>query len=279
MLKGLAPQFQQYESSQGANPSTSPGTTISNPGSANTKNTTWTTLIASTSFDAQLVIVHLAASAAGATNTSTLIDIGIGAAASETVLIPDLLAGFVGSPSAQGFPRHIILPLYVPAGSRLSARSQSVRTTGSTLVWVELLGGSRFPSWWCGEEVKAYGITAASSIGTNVTPGSSSAEGSWTSIASTSQAHKAVALMVQGSNTDTVMQSAGLTYDVGIDTTSTAILAQDYLARTNTAETMGYWGIWWPAFVDIPSGTTLAVRGSATVGTPDVLDVALYGVS
>ena len=280
MLLGVAPQFQQYESSQAAAPASSPGTAINNPGSANTKDTTWTTLIASTSFDAQLVLVHLSESAAGSTNTSTLIDIGIGAASSESVLIPDMLAGWASTPSAAGgHPRHLILPLYVPAGSRLSARSQSVRTTGSTKVWVELLGGPRSPAWWCGSQVKAYGITAASSIGTNVTPGSSSAEGSWTSIATTTQDHKALALMVQGSNTDTIMQAAGLTYDVGIDTSSTSILMSDYGMKTNTNEAAGNMGVWWPIFAPIPSGTVLAVRGSSTVGTPDVLDVALYGVS
>lgn len=281
MLLGVAPQFQQYESTQSANATTTPGTTVSNPvGSANTKNTTWTQLIASTSFDTHLILVHLSGSDAGSTNTSTLIDIGIGAAASESVLIPDLLAGYCPSASAAGgFPRHIILPLYIPAGSRLSARSQSVRTAGSTRVWVELLGGPRNPGWWCGEQVIAYGITAASSIGTNVTQGGSSAEGSWTAIGTTSQDHKAVCLMVQGSNTDTVMQSAGQNWDVGIDTSSTSILGENFLTRTQTSETLGYYGLWLPIYSNIPSGTALAVRGSSTVGTPDVIDVALYGVS
>lgn len=280
-VKNRPPQFQQYESTQSAAPTFTPGTVVNNPtGSANTKDTTWTTLIASTSFDAQLVLVYISASGLASTNTATLIDIGIGAAASETVLIPDLLAGWSPAPTTLGgFPRHAIFPLYVPAGSRLSARSQSVRTTGSTRVWVELLGGPRGPEWWCGSEVKAYGITSASSIGTNVTQGGSSAEGSWTSIGTTSQQHKALIFMAQGSNTDTVMQTAGQDWDVGIDTTSTAILAEDFLSMTSTAEQLGSLGVWMPIYSDIPSGTVLAARGSSSVATPDVIDVALYGVS
>jgi hypothetical protein len=280
-VRPLPPQFQQYESSQSANPTNSPGTTVNNPtGAANTKDTTWTTLIASTSFDAQMLIVHISGSATSSTDTSTLIDIGIGAAASESVLVPDLLAGWAGAAAALGgFPRHVILPLYVPAGSRLSARSQSVRTTGSTKVWVELLGGPRGADWWCGSEVKAYGITGASSRGTNVTQGGSSGEGSWTSIGTTSQDHKAVCLLVQGSNTDTTMQNAGQAWDVAIDTTSPAILMENFLTQTSTGEALGQLGIWLPVYADFVSGSVLAVRGSCTVATPDVIDVALYGVS
>jgi hypothetical protein len=277
----FAPQFQQYESTQSAAPTNLPGTTVNNPtGAANTKDTTWTTLIASTSFDAQLALVHIQGSSLSSTNTATLIDIGIGAAASETVLIPDLLAGYSPPPAALGgFPRHAIFPLYIPAGSRLSARAQSVRTTGSTKVWIELLGGAHGPDWWCGEQVIAYGITAASSIGTNVTQGGTSSEGSWTSIGTTSQDHKALIFLVHGSNTDTTMQTSAQNWDVGIDTTSTAILAQDFLSMSGTAESIGQHGIWMPIYADVPSGSVLAVRGSASVASPDVLDVALYGVS
>lgn len=279
-VRSLAPQFQQYESTQAAAPSTSPGATISNPvGGANTKDTTWTTLIASTAFDAQMVLVHIQGSAVSGVNTSTLIDIGIGAAASETVIIPNLLAGYAGAPSAQGFARHAMFPLYIPAGSRLSARSQSVRITGSTKVWIELLGGPRDTAWWCGQQVIDYGIALASSMGTNVTQGGSSSEGSWTSVATTTQEHKALVFMVQGSNTDVVMQSAAQNWDVGLDTTSTALLQENFLSRTNTSEAMGYHGLWLPIYANLPSGSPLAVRGSATAATPDVMDVALYGVS
>lgn len=275
-----APAFSLYENNASATPSTnSPGATVSNPaGGANTKNTTWTQLIASTAFDAQLIVVELAGSAANATDTSTLIDIGIGAAAAETVIIPDLLAGFIPTPDV-GSCRSYIFPLYIPSGSRLSARSASVRTTGSTRVFVKLYGGPRNPeAWWCGSQVTAYGINTADSGAVSVTAGNSGAEtASPVSIGTTSADHKCLVVGVQP-NSATVTAKA-YHFDVGIDTASTTWLRQDDLyLNTSTTETSWPGVTWWPIFAPIPNGTVLVVGGECS-GTADAMDFALYGVS
>lgn len=274
-----APQFSLYDTStMPATPGEPGGVTVSNPaGAANTKNTTWTQLIASTAFDAQLVVIYVGSSSAAATDTSTLLDIGIGASTAETVIIPDLLAGGTGASNVGG--RHYIFPLYIPAGSRLSARSQSVRTTGSTLVSVQLYGGPRDPAnWWCGTQVTAYGISTADSGGTLVTAGNSGSEGSVVSIGTTSADHECLVVGMQPTGTTTA--SVQYHFDVGIDTTSTAWLVRDLFMRTDTSERMWSSGfVWWPIYSHIPSGSVLVAAGECS-GTADAAtDLAIYGVS
>jgi predicted secreted protein len=278
-----APQFTRYESHVTASPpaSTTYGTTVNNPaGAAHTKDTTWTQLIAASAFDAQLVVVNITSSSASNTNTSTLIDIGIGAAAAETVIIPDLLGGYCAAVGSVPGPRSYIFPLYIPAGSRISARAQSIRTTGSASVLVQLWGGPRNPdAWWCGQQVTAYGINAADSGAVAVTAGNSGAEtASPVSIGTTSAIHKALVLGVSG-NTNSYT-ALGYYWDVGIDTASTSWLIRDaYYYQSQSTEATGPAGqVWWPIFQNIPSGTVLVAGGECS-GVAESHDIAIYGVS
>lgn len=273
-----APQFSLFESNASATPAAGSGTTVSNPaGAANTKNTTWTQLIASTSFDSQLVVVTLANASATATDTSTLLDIGIGASTAETVIIPDLLAGQTTSSNLT--PRSYIFPLRIPSGSRVSARSQSVRTTGNNVVLIQLWGGPRDPDrWWAGSTVTAYGINTADSGGTAVTAGNTGAETATpVAIGTTSADHECIVAGVAGNNT----AFNGLTYhwDVGIDVASTSWLIRDALMmQTDTSERITPSGVWMPIFAHVPSGSVLVMGGECS-GTAQALDLALYGVS
>lgn len=92
--------------------------TITYSGTPHTKSG-WTEVIASTSGDAGFVWVQVGLFRGSAENTAALLDIGIGAAGSETVVIPNISVG--GSSGLN----HLI-PLKVAAGSRISARAQCV---------------------------------------------------------------------------------------------------------------------------------------------------------
>lgn len=276
----LAPQFSLYESNQ-TTPSDTPGTSIANPaGGANTKDTTWTTLVASLAFDVAMIGVHFSGSAVSATNTATLIDLGIGAAAAEEIVIPDLLAGWVPAGSTIGGFKSYYFPLYLPAGSRLSARAASVRTTGSVRCAVELWGGPRNPDAWVGQQVIAYGIDAANSRGTAVTAGASSAEGSWTEITSgTSQDHAAIVAAIGGATATTTMVNGTYLMDVGVGAATEAAIFENLRAREDTAEQVCQQQPWLPIYVPVPSGTRLVARLSSNSAGPVVNDCALYGVS
>jgi hypothetical protein len=271
-----------YESNAQATPDVSTlGTAVSNPaGAAHTKNTSWTQLIASSAFDTSLVVIHIMTSTAAATDTSVLLDIGIGAAAAETTIIPNLLAGHAASLNGNG-ARHYIFPLYIPAGSRISARTQSVRTTGGVTVFIELFGGAGSVGQnWVGQEVTAYGINTADSGGTAVTAGNSGAEGTVVSIGTTSRNHEALVIGCGGTNGTTVYNALAYYFDVGIDTASTAWLVRDYYyLQTATNEAMQQTTkVTLPIYASIPSGTVLAMGGECS-GTAQAIDFALYGVS
>lgn len=276
-----APQFSRYESNLDATPALASGTSVTHYGTAHTKNPTYTELIAATSFDACLVIVTVSGNNAGNADSSTLLDIAIGAATEESVIIPDLMAGWVVAMNVAGGARNYIFPLYVPSGSRLSGRTQSVLTTGGVNVVVQLYGSPRNPeAWWCGQTVTCYGANAATSAGTKFTLGSSGSEGTAVSVGTTTKDHECLVLGVQGHPDDTSLSASYAHLDVGIDASSTSWLSEDmYWLYTTAGETMGYPGtLWWPIFAPIPSGTSIVVGGeSSTIG--DSLSAAIYGIS
>src|SRR5687767_7460407 len=116
LILPCAPQFSLYESNITATPTQDPGTTVNHHTVAHTKNPTFTELIAATAFETQLIVLTLNSNNVAAGDSSSLMDIAIGAAAAESVIIPDLMAGFMGQGSAP--LRHYIFPLRIPAGSR-----------------------------------------------------------------------------------------------------------------------------------------------------------------
>jgi hypothetical protein len=136
----------------------------------NTKGTTPTELIASTAANSFGVFVHVDSTATSNTNTATLLDIMTGGAGSEVVLIPDLMVGWKLGRAVDVTLRTYYFPIFVPSGTRLSARSQSVVASKTCLVLVTLL---QRPTQlgWVGSRVTAYGVDAANSRGTTMTSG------------------------------------------------------------------------------------------------------------
>lgn len=113
------------------------GTTVTAPGSLNTKGA-WTEIVSSTASAFGLVYAGIQAAGATTMNASgVLIDIGIGAAAAETVLISDLY--YPGNASEFYRPNSTFtFGVSVPAGSRLSARYQ--RANANNAVDLLLVG-------------------------------------------------------------------------------------------------------------------------------------------
>ena len=85
----------------------------------------WSEMVASTSADSDFLVLG-ADVAQASTNTSTLIDVGIGAAGAESVVVAGLAVGGWAASS-------VAIPLKVPAGSRVAYRAQSIVTGGKTL--------------------------------------------------------------------------------------------------------------------------------------------------
>ena len=276
-----APSWTLHENNLPATPVTGPGLRVNFGSVAHTKGA-WEELFAATAFDTSSVVITVLVNTQSATDTSTLLDIGIGAAASESVIIPDLLAGFAQDSGIEPGPRSFTFPLYIPAGSRLAARAQSTRSSAWTVrVVVDLYGAPTSPDRpWVGQEVIAYGVNAATSGGVDVTAGNSGAEGTTTVIGTTTQDHKMLAVGVQGGVGLTNMGSSTYHWSLGIGATSTSWLIENGLVmRTDNLEGCGPIGFPWPnIYTGIPSGSELVMRGTCQ-GTADPLALALYGVS
>lgn len=256
------------------------GTSVSANASAHTKTTTPVELLASSAFDAFGIVVGLGnVGTAAGTNTRTLVDIMVGGGGSEIVLIPDLMCGQAGeSAGASSGPVYYYFPIYIPAGTRLSARSQSVAGSDTVHVSVALLQ-NQIAGKWYGSRVTAYGPSTATSTGVSHTP---STVGSY---ATTTQINAAIANRIKamqigvdlftGSSGASVRHlvriAAGSSTNYVVEglpiRESTTLESVDFNAANLLLSQMNF---------DIPSGSYLGVGAGAAHGV--ARGYAIYGV-
>ncbi len=249
------------------------GTNVFAPGTANTKTgAVWAQLIASTTRDTQWIEITV-------TNNSSarfLVDIGIGAAAAEVVLIPDLHAGNLNT----SFGGVYAFPLHIPAGSRLSARCQSSVLSTTVRVSARLMAGP-----WLGfgatGDVVAYGPTLADSGLVAVTAGAINTEGAWAELsAATAYQMKWINVGVFHDAT-AVVTGSGMLLDLAIGALGAEVVIVPDIVLRASVDTDGAGPEVSPIPVDIPAGVRLAARLQASIaaGTSTVWDVGVWGVS
>lgn len=188
---------------------TASGVSVAAAGTANTKGS-WTTIVASTAFDYDLVNVVGWAANSGNVANQYAFDIGVGAAASEVVVIPNLMVyELAGGPyiGAKSFDAQV--PVSIPAGSRIAARCQSTTASKAMRVWVDglrmggVLPGGLTPLQ--SQEWITYGVSTVSTAGTYVACSASGTPftwGSWTQIGTTTKAHQYIMPVVNAYWTD-----------------------------------------------------------------------------
>jgi hypothetical protein len=165
-------------SDQGTNAAGSVGTTLTAAGSANTKGS-YSQLVASTPGDAIGFLVTLVNPSNGI--NGFLVDIAIGGAGSEIVLIPNIPFGISNSASAFG-AMSLFVPCAIPAGSRVSARCQCSAASGTVTAQVTLLDGNFCELPPCAAP-QNYGTSTSTSFGTQIDPGATAnTKGSWAQI-------------------------------------------------------------------------------------------------
>lgn len=247
------------------------GTTLG-VSATNTKGS-WVQLSASTAFDAEGILVTIGGSVAG--SPSQLIDIGIGSAGNERIVVPDLLIS-----NRLGHPQSIWLPIRIKGGSRLAARAQSTATANVPKITVTIMSAN--PSGLPGfDRMTAYGIATGDSGGTNPDPGgTANTKGSYTQIvASTTNEMKAM-LLALSARANSAMTDAGWLFDFAIGAGgSERIVLPDQWAGAQTASDVITPSFVGPIACSIPAGTRLAVRcqSSITDATDRLLDTAWYG--
>lgn len=153
-------------------------------------------LIASTAADASSLMIQLrTTNVAAATRTSGVFEVMIGAGGSETPIIGPITFGYYNNQSTWN------LPIFIPAGSRLSIRVRTTRTS-IPLTWAYFIGyGMNRDSTGLPQRWIAYGMVdngTSNAQGTDVTPGNA-VWGSWTSLTtSTTHPHDLWLPMIDG---------------------------------------------------------------------------------
>jgi len=271
------------ESNFTGRPATTWGTILTSDGTAHVEPATETQLIASTSFDTDWVNIWLHTNNASATDSDSLVNIKVGAAASEVTIIPNLLAGWVstlppGNASGMGGPKYYGFPLRIPAGTRISATHRSVRISAAVTCMIELLGGGQ-GTHWTGTTVEAIGADTATSSGTYVTLGGAS-EGTLTRLgasdgAATVGSEWGFVQPMLGGNTDTTMNAGLLTCDLG---TSAAVIPglDEFIMWSAAQEVSGNMAA--GRYCNVPVGTILHLRAQ-TSATAEAMAFVAYGVS
>lgn len=246
------------------------GTTITASASVDTKGTV-VQLVAATEFDASWVLIQFPR-VVNAFNF--LCDLMIGAS-TEQVIIPDI---YVWTRNANGGGPSYIFPVFIPKGSRLSARCQSGTGSGSfdmavTLISGTMIGGGAPPAM-----VSAYGAVSAS-VGTLVdSSGTANTDGSWTEItAATDRAHNWLAVAARlgdGALTAATEWRAS----IGIGAATEAVLIPDlhYAADITLDMSMTY-VYCLPVFIPSGSRLTAKIRSNVTTAGDKAANIKLYG--
>lgn len=256
------------------------GVTLTAAAVAHTKPATYTTVIASTSGDASLMLVYLSATRTDATNTSALLDIAIGAAASETIIVPDLGVGYANS-SLDRCPMWAI-PVNIPAGTRISARLQSAVALATGSISMDLYGAGPFEKNTPLRVGPALGLVSASSRGTILTASSSTnVKGSWVElISSTVDPYFGFLYSMMGAGSAAIT-AANMAFDIGVGGAgSESVLVADLVGRVESdehvhARHLGTQTVWLES--PVPAGTRISARVSATSAS-NTMDLILHGL-
>lgn len=246
-------------------------TTVTASAVAHTKGA-WTELIAATAAESTWMVVTLDGGAGvSATDTSTLLDIGVGAALSEDVRVPGLSVGFTAASPSFAFP------LRVPKGSRVAARIQSAVSLKTVDVVVRLgLMANDMPAPL---RLLAMGIVSASSRGTDLATAAADVEAAWTEItAATTQPLGGVLFAISGAGDTTQGSNATNLFDLGVGAAGSEVeLMTNVPHRWFTTELIRHQGTMVAHACSIPSGSRIAGRWTrGNVG--DAADMAVYGV-
>ena len=225
-------------------------------------------------FDIHLLEIWIAGNNTSAADSSTLMDIGIGGAGSEVVLIPQISAGW--SAAATVGPRSFVTPVFIPMGTRISMRSQAITASRATQVAVFAYGyfgrsGSRLD---IPRKFQAIGTTTTGSRGTSHTPGNTGAYSAWANIGSVAafEGHF-LHLMSHGQGTKTDTTMLNVAYHVQIGFSSGTIIYGEWWVGTSTNETLIV-APTTPIPCGIGVGTQLQIRAKCS-GTAEAQDFSV----
>jgi hypothetical protein len=256
------------------------GTAVTSSATANTKGS-YVQLMASTSFDSAAIMLEINTNFG---DTNYLLDIAVGAAGSEQIIFPNLALAF-----NVGMAESILLPLAIPAGSRIAARCQD--NFGGSVVRISgQLFSSAFLNTPPFHSATAYGAVLTTSAGTIADGGATAnTKGAWAQLtAATSQAHDGlIVASVKPTQSTVVTADYYQLGDIGIGAAgSEKVLIPDLRGIASRSTSSTFKGalqpsIWCFPQCDIPAGVRLAARqlSSVTVAADRANSYVVYGLN
>jgi len=253
----------------------SSGTSVTSGASGNTKTATWTQIISSTAHHADGIVVHLLRP--GTAAVDIVVDIAFGGAGVEVIVAANLIVcNGTGAP-AKGCAYH--LPIQVPKGTRISAKSASNGSSIQCFVGVTLLSvlpGSVEPY----QRVDTYGARLTG--GVQVDPGATAnTKGAWSAIGTATQPVEGI-IVGLGNRASSAKSSVGFLLDVQVAFGGgSATLIPDYPLETSTNDDTIYPGCTPFLPFQCPTGGTINARAlcGGTVSPDRLFDVVVYAVS
>ncbi len=262
----------------GTPPGSNPGTTFT--AGANNADGTAVEVLADLAFDCHYLVVGISGLSVATGNGQCLLDVLTDPAGGTSygAFIDDLVCGFTSvSTTLVGFNCWYHFPIYIPAGSAVAVRARTRHTadiTSGKVIMYAYGNPSRPEMWWCGQKVESLGINAATSQGTDVTPGNTGVDGAWTTIGTSSHRYGAVQYGVNGS--DAVATLLGYYWELGFG--STVFPGAPKSFRTMTTNEVGVAiGLNQPIWCDVAASTIWQLRATCS-GTAEVYNAAVYGV-
>lgn len=260
------PDFAQLfggPSQSAADTANSTGIAVSDA-SINTKGS-WTTLISSTTYSGAWLLITLV----NPNNLdSFLVDIGIGGAGAEQVIIPDLNTD--NQSLAAPCNRFYLFPIAIPAGTRISARCASDSSAADTVnVGITVISAPIGGVTGMGR-CETGGAVAASSAGTSIDPGATiNTKGAWVEmVAATAHTYEWMCMGISKNTANTVQLNYLI--DVGIGAVGSEVVVIGDLAVNagTTADAPLPASLCFPCA--IAAGSRVAVRCQCNVNTsPD----------
>ena len=251
-------------------------------GTTPNKNATYTQLIASTGYASYGIMVQLAGlQTTASTNQRCLVDIALGAASSEQVIIPNLTCGNVSdyaAASSKGVSYYF--PIYIPSGVRVSATAAASTSADIVNVAVRLFQHPMGPGSWFGSRVTAYGVDTANVRGTSHTPSQNSYATATQLTASTTNP---IRYMQLGFDllSDTTGSNARHLVRIVLGATATVLATHLPVKESTTIEAVDFTDanfILSRMMFNVPAASDLRISAMRDAATPEARGWIVYGV-
>lgn len=256
----------------GENTGSSEHTFVSAGASANTKGS-YQELIGSTPFDVSGFMMH---PRRGSMNGDSLLDIAIGGAGSEQVILANMLLYY----HSIRFGHSIYVPLTIPKGTRIAFRLQSTHASATIGMVLTLFGGGAIRGSGL-QRASTWGANTGDSGGVQVDPGGTAhTKGSYSEITGSTGHHVDWLLVFRGNQANNADTVGAYLFDIAIGAGgSEQVIVPDIPFVTGSGTEQPAPALWsFPC--SIPAGSRIAIRAQSSVtdATDRLKDYVVVGL-